>query len=130
MKFEDLNAWKRAARLCADIYRSFQGSRDFGFRDQITRSSLSIASNIAEGYERDSMKEKSRFLSYAKGSCGELRTQIYIGMEIGYIAKEQGKQWAEETRELSRMLYALMQSARSQSHTGSRRQGSKGEGTP
>lgn len=75
---------------------------------------MSIASNIAEGYERDSMKEKSRFLSFAKGSCGELRTQIYIGMDIGYIDKAQGKQWLEETRELSRMLYALMQSARNQ----------------
>lgn len=73
------------------------------------------------------MKEKSRFLSYAKGSCGELRTQIYIGMEIGYIAKGQGRQWVEETRELSRMLYALMQNARSQ---GAKSQESKWEGTP
>jgi len=122
MKFEDLHAWKRAARLSADVYRAFQGSRDYGFRDQITRSSLSIASNIAEGYERDSMKEKARFLSYAKGSCGELRTQIFIGMDVGFIEKEQGKLWAEETRQLSRMLYALMQGARNQ---GTRTKGCK-----
>ena len=56
--------------------------RDFGFRDQITRAGLSVPSNIAEGYERDSNKEVANFLNYAKGSAGELRTQIYIGMKI------------------------------------------------
>ena len=56
--------------------------RDFGFRDQIARAGLSVPSNIAKGYERDSNKEVANFLNYAKGSAGELRTQIYIGMEI------------------------------------------------
>jgi len=79
MKFEDLEVWKRAARLSAEIYKELKGLKDFGFRDQITRLGLSIPSNIAEGMERESLKECTNFLSYAKGSCGELRTQIFIG---------------------------------------------------
>jgi four helix bundle protein len=109
MRFEDLDVWKRAARLSANIYQSLSALRDYGFKDQVTRSSLSIASNIAEGYERDSDKDRIKFLSYAKGSCAELRTQVYIGMEAGYIEREQGKQWVHETQEISRMLYGLMQ---------------------
>ena len=86
MKFEDLDVWKRAARLGADIYKKLNKLKDYGFKDQITRSGLSISSNIAEGFERESQKECVNFLSYAKGSCGELRSQIYIGMEIGYMS--------------------------------------------
>ncbi|WP_254277461.1 four helix bundle protein [Halomonas sp. 3H] len=112
MKFEDLLVWKRASRLCAEIYKAFADSRDYGFKDQITRSALSIASNIAEGYERDLDRDRVRFLSYAKASCAELRTQVYIGLEIGYIPHPDGKRWIAETRELSRMLYALMRTMR------------------
>ena len=82
-QFEDLDVWKRAARLSTELYKYFQSSKDYGFRDQITRSGLSIPSNIAEGYERDTAKDRTKFLTYAKGSCGELRTQIYIGMIMG-----------------------------------------------
>ncbi len=110
MKFEDLDVWKRAARLSADIYKALASLRDWGFRDQITRSGLSIPSNIAEGMERESVKEKLKFLEYAKGSCGELRTQILIGMEIGYISSDHGKRWVNETRELSAMLVGLQRS--------------------
>ena len=66
-KFEDLEVRKRSVRLCADIYKPFKHSKDFGFKDQITRSALSIPSNIAEGYERESNKEIANFLDYAKG---------------------------------------------------------------
>lgn len=112
MQFEDLQVWKRSARLCADVYTELKNCRDFGFKDQITRSALSIASNIAEGYERETGKDRVRFLSYSKGSCGELRTQIYIGIEIGYIDKPLGQKWAQETREISKMLHGLMASFR------------------
>lgn len=90
-KFEDLEVWKRSARLCVEIYKVFMHSKNFGFKDQITRSALSIPSNIAEGYERESDKEIANFINYAKGSAGELRTQIYIGLYIGYIEKQVGK---------------------------------------
>lgn len=110
MAFEDLDVWKRSAALSADIYRELKQLNDFGFKDQITRSGLSIPSNIAEGVERRSDKEKVNFLSYAKGSCGELRTQVYIGMKIDYIAKDIGKKWIEETKQISAMIVGLTKS--------------------
>lgn len=82
--------WKRSSRLPVDIYRHLADLRDFGFKDQITRSGLSIPSNIAEGFVRVTDKDKRNFLNYAKGSCAELRTQIYIGVEIGYISSKAG----------------------------------------
>ena len=111
-KFEDLEVWKRAARLSAEIYKQLRDLKDFTFKDQITRSGLSIPSNISEGHERESKKEGLTFLSYAKASCGELRTQIYIGIEIGYIDKRIGKAWIEETREISAMLVGLSRTKR------------------
>jgi four helix bundle protein len=112
MKFEDLDVWKRSARLSAEIYKELAGFKDFGFRDQITRAGLSIPSNIAEGYERHGDKETVNFLNYAKGSAAELRTQIYIGIDIGYINREVGMQWLNETNEISKMLHGLMQAFR------------------
>lgn len=108
MRFEDLDVWKRAARLSADLFRAFSESREYGFRDQITRSALSISSNIAEGHERDTTPDYVRFLRYAKGSCGELRTQIHVGIEAGFIPPEQGHEWLRESRELSAMLCGLI----------------------
>ena len=87
--------------------------KDFGFRDQITRASLSVPSNIAEGYERGSNRELANFLNYAKGSAGELRTQIYIGIEIGYIDHDAGNFWLQEVEEISKMLHALIRVVRS-----------------
>jgi four helix bundle protein len=114
MKFEDMKIWNRSAKLSADLYMAFAGCRDFGFKDQITRSGLSIPSNIAEGCERSSKKDFIRFLQYAKGSCGELRTQIYIGIEVGYIEPDQGKIWLGETREISAMLVSFIKSIEKQ----------------
>jgi four helix bundle protein len=112
MAFEDLEVWKRSASLSADIYNALKQLKDYGYKDQITRSGLSIPSNIAEGIERHSDKETHNFLSYAKGSCGELRTQVYIGMKIGYVPQEKGNQWVTETKEISAMLVGLMSSIR------------------
>jgi len=108
MRFEDLEVWKRAARLSADIYIELRELKDFGFRDQITRAGLSVPSNIAEGFERESQKDAIKFLSYSKGSCGELRCQIYIGMEISYISQSTGQKWLKEASEISSMLSGLM----------------------
>jgi four helix bundle protein len=87
-RFEDLIAWQKARALTADIYRvSTTGrfARDFALRDQIRRSAISIPSNIAEGFERWSLGEFHRFLTYAKGSCGELKTQLYIAGDVGHL---------------------------------------------
>lgn len=107
-RFEELDVWKKSARLSADIYKTLSELKDYGFRDQITRAGLSVPSNIAGGHERNSDKELNLFLNYAKGSAGELRTQIYIGMEIGYINRETGKRWLQEAEELSKMLHGLI----------------------
>ena len=81
--------------------------KDYGFKDQITRSSLSIASNIAEGLEKDSIKDKLRYLNISEGSIAELITQIYIGIEIGFIEKEIGIKWRNKLNELSKMIKSL-----------------------
>lgn len=99
---------EKAARISADIYCSLGTLKDYGFRHQITRSSLSIASNIAEGYERKTAKDRAKFLTYAKGSAGELRTQIYIGQKARLIEGNTAKAWIKETEELSKMLHALI----------------------
>ena len=112
MKCEKLDVWKKAARLSADVYKAFALCRDFGFKDQITRSCLSIASNIAEGMERDSFKEQIRFLDITKGSAAEFATQIYIAMDIEYIEKAIGKEWIEKIDHLIAMITKLQQALR------------------
>jgi four helix bundle protein len=112
MNFEDLEVWKRARKLSVEIYRKLANLKDYGFRDQITRSGLSVASNIAEGFERYSQRECITFLSYAKGSCGELRTQIYIGMDIEYISLETGNRWLQEATAISNMPGGLIKTKR------------------
>ena len=113
MNFEDLDVWQRSRQLSAKIFQQLKNCGDFNFRDQITRAGLSIPSNVAEGFERESTKDCINFLSYAKGSCGEVRTQIYIGMDIGYIPKETAEKWIIETQEISAMLGGLIKTKRS-----------------
>ncbi len=112
MKFEDLEVWKRARQLSANLYRNLSDLKDWSFRDQITRAGLSVPCNVAEGFERQSPKDSVVFLSYAKGSCGELRTQIYMGMDIGYISPDIGGKWLKEAKEISSMLNGLIKTRR------------------
>ena len=108
MNFEKLEVWKISTQLSIDVYREMKDLRDFGFKDQITRSSLSVPSNIAEGMSRNGNREKLQFLSIARGSCSELRTQIYIGMKIDYINNELAESWIEQTRRIASMISGLM----------------------
>ena len=98
--------------MSADLYKQLKDLNDYGFKDQITRSGLSVPSNTAEGFERETQKDCIKFLSYAKGSCGELKCQIYMGMDIEYIPKDFGKQWIQETIEISSMLSGLIKTKR------------------
>ncbi|MFH4455591.1 four helix bundle protein [Vibrio alginolyticus] len=106
MQFEKLDVWKRSARLASNVYKLMATCKDYGFKDQITRSALSIPSNIAEGLERDSQADQPRFLYYGKGSAGKLVTQIYIGIEIGLIERELGLKLITESKEVASMLAA------------------------
>ncbi len=108
MNFENLEVWNRSRQLSVAIYKQLMDLRDYAFKDQITRSGLSIPSNIAEGFERGTQKECIAFLNYARGSSGELRTQIYVGVEIGYIPREVGELWIKEAKEISAMLSSLI----------------------
>jgi len=112
-KFEDLEIWKRSVKLSIRLYNLLSSCKDYGFRDQITRSGLSIPSNIAEGFERRTSKEFIRFLDIARSSSGELRTQLYIGVEAGFIDKETGILLIGETREISAMITGLKKTVNS-----------------
>lgn len=107
MDFEKLEVWRLLARLSVDVYRHFAECRDYGFKDQVTRSSLSVPSNIAEGMTRGGDREKHHFLNVAKGSCSELRTQIYIGREVGLIPRTLSQDWVGRCKRISSMLTAL-----------------------
>ena len=108
LRFENLEVWKKSAALCSDVYINLRNVEDINYKNQITSSALSISSNIAEGFERVSDKDCLRFLYYAKGSCGELRSQIYIGIKIGYIKKSIGHSWIKQAENISYMLYSLI----------------------
>jgi four helix bundle protein len=89
--FEDSEAWKRSRELAREIYKITaigNFSRDYALRDQIRRAAVSIMSNIAEGFERNSMKEFVHFLGIAKGSAGEVRAQLYIALDAGLLDQE------------------------------------------
>jgi four helix bundle protein len=109
--FQDLIVWQKAKDLAVKIYKiSMSGGlgQDFGLRDQIRRSAVSIASNLAEGDERGTDKESIRFFYIAKGSLAELRTQIQIAYEIGYFKGELYESIEAECHELGRMVGKLI----------------------
>jgi len=108
MNFEDMDVWKESSRLSVSVYQELANLKDFGFKDQITRSGLSIPSNIAEGFGRSTDKDKRNFLNYAMGSCAELRAQTYIGIKIGYVDQDVGARWIVQSNTISAMLTGLM----------------------
>jgi four helix bundle protein len=108
MNYENLDVWKLSRALAIDVYKTTTTIRDFGFKDQITRSALSVPSNIAEGFEKDYDKEKTRYLSIAKGSLGEFKTQADIGSEVGFIEKKHADFWMAESEKIARMIGALI----------------------
>jgi four helix bundle protein len=114
MLYEKLDVWKRSRSLTIEVYKLLENCRDYGFKDQITRSSLSVPSNIAEGCERESIKERVRFFDFAKGSLGEFVTQVDIGAEIGFIPKERALGLIKEGKQLSKMLHSLMTKLKAQ----------------
>lgn len=106
--FEDLIVWQRAIDLAASVYAAWETSRDFSFRDQVQRAAVSISSNIAEGYERDSNADFIRFLYYAKGSCGEIRSQLHLARRVRLLTDQTATAMIEEARSLSRKLGAYI----------------------
>jgi four helix bundle protein len=105
--FEELEVWKRSSRLAVDVLNLVDPVRLYGLRDQMIRSCISIPSIIAEGADRDSDREFRRFLSIAKGSAGELRTQLYIGLRAEIFTEESAKPLIKEVKEISSMIEGL-----------------------
>ncbi len=108
--FEDLEVWKRSCRLSVDVFKLVESLKLFALKDQMARSALSVASNIAEGAERESEKDFRRFLYIAKASAGELRTQLYIGLRASYFEESQAVSLISEAREIASMLKGLANS--------------------
>ena len=106
--FEDLDVWKRACRLAVDVVRAFSKSTDYVFKDQMTRAAVSIPSNIAEGYERDSRLDVIRFLRIAKGSAAELRTLCYLALKLDLLPQDTCQTFIQECKEISAMLQGLI----------------------
>ena len=121
--FQDLIAWQKARVLTANIYKATsQGSfaRDFGLKDQIRRAAISILSNIAEGFERGGDKEFLQFLAVAKGSCGEVRAQLYIAVDQVYLPQDLFEKLSENTEEIGRLISGMMKYLRNSELKGSK----------
>lgn len=116
-RFEDILAWQRAKQLTIEVYVTFKGLKDYGFRDQIERASVSIMNNIAEGFERGGDKEFSHFLYIAKGSCGELRSMLHLAIELGYLQDDRSRIMLDTAEEISRILSGLITSLKPSSTT-------------
>jgi four helix bundle protein len=109
-RFEDLVAWQKGRELAVEIYRATgRGglAGDFGLREQMQRSAVSVPSNIAEGFERGSAAEFHRSLSTAKGSCAELRTQLHIAHDVGYLIPENFHPLMAKAEEVGRIVGGL-----------------------
>ena len=121
-RFEDLLAWQKARLLTKRVYDlTSKGTfaRDFGLRDQIRRAAVSVMSNIAEGFERNKLTEFHQFLSIAKASCAEVRSQLYVALDVGYLEVstfQEVLRIAEETGRIIGGLRASIEAKRDKPH--------------
>jgi four helix bundle protein len=107
-RFEDIIAWQKSKELTLLVYKSFDSSKDFGFRDQIQRASVSVMNNIAEGFERKTNNEFKHFCFMAKGSCAEARSMIILARDLEKISPEEFKMVYDLTIEISIIISGLI----------------------
>ncbi len=106
-QFEDLEVWKDSVKIAADLYKLTETGKiknDWGMKDQLRRAVCSISNNIAEGFEYNNNPDFIRFLKYAKGSAGEVRNQLYVLEEAGFIESDQYKQFHSRLISLSKQI--------------------------
>lgn len=116
LRFEDIDGWKMARELTRDVYSVTTNgnfAKDFGLCNQIRRAAVSVMSNIAEGFERDGNKEFCNFLSIAKGSAAEVRSQLYVALDQGYISENEFQTIYAKANENGRVIAGLMKYLRS-----------------
>src|SRR2546427_13266901 len=109
-RFEDLVAWQKARKLTSNIYAASNlggFASDFGLKDQIRRAAVSIMSNIAEGFERGRPTEFHQFLSVAKRSCAELRSQLYVALDVGYLSQDTFASLVSHANEVGQVVGGL-----------------------
>ena len=117
-RFEDLICWIKARELVKGVYSALKGCNDFGFKDQIQRAAVSVMSNIAEGFERGTQQELINYLYIAKGSAGEVRAQLYVALDVGYINIETFKYLNGLAVECSRLIQSFAEKVKSGSRRG------------
>ena len=103
-KFEDIISWQKSKELTEKIYIVFKDNKDYGFCNQIQRASVSIMNNIAEGFERRGDKEFKHFLFIAKGSCGEVRSMLYLAHELQYLNQNEFQEMLVLSTQISKLL--------------------------
>lgn len=109
-RFEDLIAWQKARALTRSIYKASRigvSAKDFGLSGQIQRAAVSVMSNIAEGFERGGRGEFHQFLSTAKASCAELRSQLYVALDVGYLEEQEFSVLLQQAEEVARIVGGL-----------------------
>ena len=107
-RFENIVAWQKSKELSLLVYKTFNSCKDFAFKDQIQRASVSIMNNIAEGFERSSNKEFRHFLFIAKGSSGEVRSMSILASELGYIDNQKYNDIFNKSEEIAKILSGLI----------------------
>ncbi|MBR2266568.1 MAG: four helix bundle protein [Paludibacteraceae bacterium] len=110
--FEELIIWQEARRLCTRIYADFKRIRDYGFNDQIQRASVSIMNNIAEGFDRSKItKDNKQFISFlniASGSCGEVKSMLYLAQDLNYLSQEEAEKLRSDCISISAKITGLV----------------------
>ncbi len=109
-KFEDIIAWQKGKELAICIYRNFKESKEWDFKDQIFRAAVSITNNIAEGFDRSSDNEFKRFLNISAASCSEVRSMLYLAVELNFITPENFELLKDKSNEVSRIIRGLIKS--------------------
>ena len=112
MTFEELQVWQFARGIVLKVYGLTALIKDYGYNDQIQRAAISVMNNIAEGYESGSSPVLKRYFLIAKGSCGEVRSMLYAGIDLGYVVKEQGEELIDECRHLASMIRKFIDNRR------------------
>lgn len=109
-KFEDIIAWQKAQDLTVDIYSTFKALKDYSFKDQVYRASVSISNNIAEGFDRSSNIDFKRFLYIALSSCSEVKSMLYLAERLNYIEIKNRDSLINKTTEVSMIITGLIKS--------------------
>jgi|SRR3989344_6738290 len=119
-KFEDLFVWQKSRELVRSVYRASETWKDYSLKDQIRRASVSVLSNIAEGFERGTRDEFLYFLYIARGSCGEVRAQLYVALDQSFISNNDFGRLRDEADHTSRLLFNLIAAYKKKSYGGQR----------